>query len=65
MDEKEILKEALDCLASACELLFELDDDRGQACAVMADNALRYGQDTYYDRDPRLCEETHYEKKNK
>jgi hypothetical protein len=63
MDDKEILKEALDLLAGACELLFELDGDREQACAVMADNTLRYAQDTYYDRDPRLSDQTHYEKK--
>jgi hypothetical protein len=37
MDEEEKLKEALDLLA--CELLFGLDDDSRQACAVMADNA--------------------------
>ena len=65
MNEKDILKEALDYLASACELLFELYDDKGIACAVMADNTLRYVQDTYYDRDPRFSEQTHYENRLK
>jgi hypothetical protein len=63
MSEEEIFSNALHHLCCACELLFELDSDRGIDCAFMADCTLKYVQDTSKNRDPRLSDDHHYQKK--
>lgn len=63
MTDKEILREACDLLASACELLFELDSDEGKASAFITDTALRYCSAIYKGDDPRHSEEFLYELK--
>jgi len=58
MSDEEKLKEALECLATACEYLFELEsDDKHIALAVMVDNALHYGSLIRRELDPRHRED--------
>lgn len=44
MSEADIFKEALDLMASVCEILFETESDEGHTCAIMADNLIKYMQ---------------------
>jgi len=61
LSEEEMLKESCDLLASACELLFEIESPEGIAAAFLADSTLRYTQAILHGNDPRLSEEFLYE----
>lgn len=65
LTEKEILHEAGSRLASACELLFELETDEGKAAAFLADTALRYVSAVRKGDDPRHSEEFLYQMSQK
>lgn len=65
LSENEILKTALDHIAEACCFLFELESDRGQAVAWMADSLLKYGNVVYNDDCPIMasCDYQKYEER--
>lgn len=57
MSEKELMTYALNYIAEACGILFEIETPEGMALAFMADSVLRYGDAIKQGRDPRLSEE--------
>lgn len=44
VSDKEIIKESIELLANACEMLFECEDDNTKSLAFMVDCALKYAQ---------------------
>lgn len=44
IEDEELIKESMDLLASACEMLFETTSNEGKSLAFMVDCALKYAQ---------------------
>ncbi len=60
ISDEELLREGLNYLGEAASFLFEIESDAGKAIAFMVDNAIRYGEHLWNDRDPR-CSQEYYE----